>query len=77
MTIENPNFKKNPGPSPKRPILRSEIEEAQLHTRSNKAAARYLQVGYPRYRKYAKLYNLFDINCNLTVGANSIYSIFT
>jgi hypothetical protein len=64
MTIENPNFKKNPGPSPKRPLLRSEIEEAQLHTRSNKAAARYLQVGYPRYRKYAKLYNLFDSHCN-------------
>lgn len=64
MTIENPNFKKNPGPSPKRPLLRSEIEEAQLHTRSNKAAARYMQVGYPRYRKYAKLYNLFDSHCN-------------
>lgn len=64
MSIENPNFKKNTGPSPKRPILRSEIEEAQLHTRSNKAAARYMQVSYRRYRKYAMLYNLFDSHCN-------------
>ena len=65
MTIENPNFKRNGGPS-KRPLLRSEIEEAQRHTNSNKSAARYLQVGYKRYRKYAMLYNLFDSHSNQT-----------
>ena len=64
MAIENPNYKKSTGTKPKRPILRSEIEEAQLHTRSNKAAARYMQVSYRRYRKYAMLYNLFDSHCN-------------
>ena len=64
MTIENPNFKKSGGPRPKRPILRSEIEEAQRHTNSNKAAARYMQVSYKRYRKYAMLYNLFDSHLN-------------
>jgi hypothetical protein len=64
MSIENPNFKKNTGPPSKRPLLRSEIEEAQRHTRSNKAAARYMQVSYRRYRRYAMLYNLFDSHCN-------------
>lgn len=47
------------------PILRSEIEEAQRHTNSNAAAARYLNVTYERYRKYAKLYGLFDQHLNM------------
>ena len=64
MAIENPNYKKSGGTQPSRPLLRSEIEEAQLHTNSNRAAARYMQVGYKRYRKYAMLYNLFDSHSN-------------
>lgn len=46
------------------PILKSEIEEAQRHTNSNKAAARYLKTSYLRYKKYAKLYGLFDSHMN-------------
>ena len=47
------------------PILtRAEIEEAQRHTNSNKAAARYLNVTYERYKKYAQLYGLFEGHLN-------------
>lgn len=46
------------------PILKSQIEEAQRNTNSNMSAARYLEVSYPRYKKYAKLYNLFDDHLN-------------
>jgi hypothetical protein len=64
MSIENPNVDKGGRPVSK-PILRSEIEEAQRHTNSNSAAARYLNVEYTRYRKYAKLYGLFDSHSNV------------
>lgn len=47
------------------PILRVEIEEAQRHTNSNKAAARWLNVSYKRYRKYAQLYGLFEGHLNM------------
>lgn len=47
------------------PILRHHIEEAQRHTKSNHAAARWLGVSYPRYRQYAKLYGLFDRHTNM------------
>lgn len=47
------------------PILRAEIEEAQRHTNSNKAAARWLRVSYQRYKKYAQLYGLFDTHMNI------------
>lgn len=47
-----------------KPILRHQIEEAQLHTKSNMAAARYLEVSYVQYRKYAKLYGLFYSHMN-------------
>lgn len=63
MSIPNPNKKKG-GRRPHRPILRSEIEEAQRNTNSNMAAARFLGVDYRQYRKYAKLYNLFDQHLN-------------
>lgn len=57
---------KNPGkPRPMaRPILRGEIEEAQRHTQSNSAAARYLNVGFARYKRYAELYGLFVSHAN-------------
>jgi len=48
------------------PILRSAIEEAQRHTNSNAAAARYLNVPYGRYKQYAQLYGLFERHLNLT-----------
>lgn len=45
-------------------ILKSEIEEAQRNTNSNMAAARYLNVNYSRYKKYATLYGLFEGHLN-------------
>lgn len=63
MSIPNPNKKKG-GRRPHRPILRSEIEEAQRNTNSNMAAARFLGVDYRQYRKYAQLYNLFEQHLN-------------
>jgi hypothetical protein len=45
-------------------ITRAQIEEAQRHTRSNMAAARYLNVPYMRYKKYAELYGLFAGHLN-------------
>jgi hypothetical protein len=64
MPIKNPNTSSNKGGVPLKPILRAEIEEAQRHTDSNRAAARWLGVSYDRYRKYAKLYDLFDRHLN-------------
>jgi hypothetical protein len=63
MSIVNPNSNKQHSRRI-RPILRAEIEEAQRHTNSNAAAARWLQVNYITYRKYAKLYGLFDQHLN-------------
>jgi hypothetical protein len=51
-------------PRPKNVLLKSQIEEAQRHTLSNRAAARYLDVHYDTYRRYAKLYDLFDSHMN-------------
>lgn len=66
MSIKNPNVTNNRGKQPYAPLLRVDIEEAQRNTNSNRAAARWLGVGYNRYRKYAKLYNLFDSHLNPT-----------
>lgn len=46
------------------PITRTEIERAQQNTNSNMAAARFLNVGYDRYKRYAKIYGLFDSHLN-------------
>jgi hypothetical protein len=37
-------------------LLQAQIEQAMKVTRSNRAAAEYLRVGYNLYKKYAKLY---------------------
>lgn len=63
MSIVNPNSNKQYNRRI-RPILRAEIEEAQRHTNSNASAARWLNVNYITYRKYAKLYGLFDQHLN-------------
>lgn len=62
--IENPNSLRTRSKKTPRILLRSQIEEAQLHTNSNMAAARWLNVDYDFYKKYAKLYNLFDRHLN-------------
>lgn len=64
MPIKNPNISSNHNNGSHKPILRVEIEEAQRHTDSNFAAARWLGVSYARYKRYAKLYNLFDSHLN-------------
>lgn len=43
-------------PRPPKPLTREDIERAMRVTLSNRAAARYLHVSYPHYRKYASLY---------------------
>jgi hypothetical protein len=45
---------------PSKIILKEDIERAQLRTRSNMAAARYLRVSYDHYKKYAKMYKTED-----------------
>jgi hypothetical protein len=52
-------------------ITKEQMLAAQSKTRSNRAAARYLNVSYPTYRKWAKLYidqktgqNLFELHKN-------------
>ena len=62
-------------------LLQSQIEQAMKVTRSNKAAAEYLRVSYPLYRKFAKLYKnkdgvtLFDAHYNKSgVGISKIGS---
>lgn len=46
------------------PLLKSQIEEAQRHTNSNRQAAIWLNTSYERYRRYAKIYGLFDSHSN-------------
>jgi hypothetical protein len=63
------------GRPPSKPLLRSDIEEAQAHTNSNLSAARWLKVSYRRYKKYAVLYNLFDSHLNPTgIGVDKGFS---
>lgn len=50
---------KTPGGRP-RPLLQSEIEDAQEAAYSAKECARILGVSYPTYKKYAKMYGVFD-----------------
>lgn len=45
-----------------RPLLESEIKEAQEKCNNATACARYLGVGYNCYKKWAKTYNLFKTN---------------
>ena len=46
------------------PLLKSEIEDAQRNTTSNTQAAKWLSVSHPRYKRYAKIYNLYDRHAN-------------
>ena len=41
-------------------LSKEQLVAAQGKTLSNMAAARYLHVSYQHYKKYAKMYNLFD-----------------
>lgn len=45
-----------------RPLLKSDIELAQANTQSAAQAARYLNVAYNTYRKWAEKYGIFKTN---------------
>jgi hypothetical protein len=45
-------------------LSKEQIVAAQGKTLSNMSAARYLHVSYQHYKKYAKMYNLFDTHLN-------------
>ena len=45
-------------------LSKEQVVAAQGKTKSNMAAARYLHVSYQHYKKYAKMYNLFDSHKN-------------
>jgi len=47
-----------------KPLSKEQILAAQAKTKSNMAAARYLHVSYQHYKKWAKLYKLFDNHKN-------------
>ena len=49
---------------PSKILTKEDILRAQKVTRSNMAAARYLHVSYNHYKKYAKMYNLFEDHKN-------------
>jgi len=46
-------------PKPK-PLSKEMIVAAQAKTKSNMAAARYLHVSYQHYKRYAKMYKVFE-----------------
>ena len=50
-------------PKPK-PLSKEMVVAAQANTKSNMAAARYLHVSYQHYKRYAKMYNLFESHKN-------------
>ena len=45
-------------------ITKKMIEDSQAVTKSNAAASRWLGINYLTYRKYAKLYGLFEGHLN-------------
>ena len=47
-------------------LSKEDCLRAMKMTRSNRAAARYLHVSYNHYKKYAKMYDLFEQNKNQT-----------
>jgi hypothetical protein len=48
-----------------RPLLQRDIELAQAETKSAHAAARYLNVAFSTYKKYAKRYGLYEQHLNM------------
>lgn len=50
-------------PKPK-PLSKEMIVAAQANTKSNMAAARYLHVSYQHYKRYAKMYKVFEDHKN-------------
>lgn len=60
----------------KKPLTEQEIKEANHHTKSCSAAARYLGVAYNTYKKYALRYGLFEDQKNQEgVGISNPYNV--
>ena len=53
-------------PGRRKVITKNMILEAQKHTKSNMAAAKWMNVCYTTYRKWAKYYKVFDQHLNQT-----------
>jgi len=51
-------------PGKKLSITKKMIEDAQSQTKSNSAAAKWLGINYLTFRKYAKIYDLWENNLN-------------
>ena len=51
-------------PGRKKAITKKMIEDAQKQTKSNSEASRWLGVNYLTYRKYAKIYGLWERHLN-------------
>ena len=49
---------------PSKILTKEDLLRAMSQTRSNRAAARYLHVSYNHYKKYAKMYKLFESHKN-------------
>jgi len=47
-----------------KPLSKEQIQAAQAKTKSNMAAARHLHVSYQHYKRYAKLYGIFEQHKN-------------
>ncbi len=46
--------------TPRRPLLFKDIQYAQSQTKSHAEAARYLNISFTTYKRWAKLYELYD-----------------
>ena len=53
-------------PGRRKVITKNMILEAQKHTKSNMAAAKWMGICYTTYRKWAKYYKVFDQHLNQT-----------
>jgi hypothetical protein len=62
MGVIQPNARRIRRGKGARPILESEILEAQKNSNSAAGCARYLGVGYNCYKKWAKTYGIFQTN---------------
>ena len=51
-------------PGRRKVITKNMILEAQKHTKSNMAAAKWMNVCYTTYKKWAKYYGVFDQHLN-------------
>ena len=51
-------------PGRRKVITKNMILESQKHTKSNMAAAKWLDVSYNTYKKWAKYYNVFEQHLN-------------